>query len=73
LRKFLVGLGFHYTRQSDCEVFEHKGSDTLFVMRIYRANEQVNPKDLTVVQTTLDYRGFLERDAFEQALLAVKA
>lgn len=73
LRKFLEGLGFKYVRQDDCEVFEHKASDTLFLMRLYRANELVSAKDLAVVRTSLDYRGFVGRDAFEEALLAVKA
>ena len=73
LRKFLEGLGFQYTRQSDCVVFQHGASDTVQFLRLYRANEFVNPTDLARVQITLDYRGFVDRDEFEQALLAVKA
>ena len=64
---------FKFTRLPDCLIFEHKKSDTLFVMRLYRANEAVGEADLISVRHQLDYRGFVERDDFEQALLAVKA
>jgi hypothetical protein len=73
LRKFLEGLGFKYTRKPHCVMFEHAASDTVQLLRLYRANETVRPTDLAVVQTTLPYRGFVARDAFEQALRAVKA
>lgn len=73
LRKFLEGLGFTYKRQSDCVIFQHAASNTIEILRLYRANELVSPRDLAVVRGTLDYRGFIERDEFEQALLAVKA
>jgi hypothetical protein len=73
LRYLLERLGFEFARLSDRLVFEHKESDTLIVLRLYRANEAVGEADFVSVRATLDYRGFLERDAFEQALLAVKA
>jgi hypothetical protein len=42
LRKFLEGLGFHYTRQPDCEVLNTRNR-----------TRYISPKDLTVIQTTL--------------------
>jgi hypothetical protein len=73
LRKFLEGFGFKYTRLEKCELFEHKKSNTIILMRFYRANEALGEADFKSVRGTLDYGGFIEHDEFEQALLAVKA
>jgi hypothetical protein len=72
LRRFLTGFGFEFTPLRDRLLFEHKGSDTLLVLRRYRANEAVGEADLISVRHQLDYRGFVERDAFDQALRTVK-
>ena len=39
-------MGFEFTKLSDRMVFEHKESDTLVVMRLYRANDPVGEADL---------------------------
>jgi hypothetical protein len=73
LRRFLEGLGFKFTRLRQGMVFEHKKSDTFLVLRSYRANDSVGEADLISVRHQLDYRGFIDRDAFQEELLTVKA
>jgi hypothetical protein len=68
LRQFLEGFGFEFFRLRDRLLFEHKDSDTLFVFRRYRANEAVGEADLISVRHQLHYRGFMERDDFDEAV-----
>jgi hypothetical protein len=72
LRQFLEGFGFEFARQRDFLVFEHKESGAFLVLRRYRANDAIGEADLILVRQQLDYRGFLERDAFDQALRTVQ-
>ena len=73
LRRVLEGFGFQFRRGPNCVLFEHAPSDSVVVLRVYRANEGVNPADLAVARTLLDQRGVVEREAFDNALLTVKA
>lgn len=68
LRHLLEGLGFAFRQQPDRMVFEHTPSDTLIVLRKYRANEAVQATNLAVVSTMLDHRGLMEAGQFEKAL-----
>jgi hypothetical protein len=49
-------------------LFEHKSSNTLVAFRPHRSTERVDAMTLAAVRKTLVDNGFLERDAFPQAL-----
>jgi hypothetical protein len=72
LVRLLARFGFESTRLRDRLLFEHEASDTLLVLRRYRANEAIGEADLISVRHMLDQRGFVERNAFEEAVRAVK-
>lgn len=68
LRQLLEGLGFTCFQKPKWVAFEHAASDTLIVLRKYRANEVVSPTDLAAASTMLDQRGLLEAETFKKAL-----
>jgi hypothetical protein len=72
LRHLLEGMDFEFTRLPKYLMFEHKKSNTLIMLRLYRANEALGEADFKSIRGTLDYGGFIESDDFEPALLAVK-
>src|SRR2546430_507936 len=68
LCRLLEAMDFGRTNQSTHVLFEHPASSTLVVLRPYEPREVVNPVDLAVVRKTLDERGLLPADAFENFL-----
>ena len=68
LCELLDELGFSPTMQPIHIVFEHPASDTLLVLRRYRADELVTPANLTAVRKLLDERGLLPADEFDSRL-----
>jgi predicted RNA binding protein YcfA (HicA-like mRNA interferase family) len=72
IHRLLEAYGFEQTSIKGKHVlFEHKASDTLLMFRPHRRNELVDAMTLSIVQKTLDARGFLESDEFEDALRQV--
>lgn len=69
VRQLLEELGFTFVEKPKWLAFQHPASDTLIVLRKYRANEIVSPKDLAVTGTMLDQRGLMATRAFEKALV----
>ena len=53
--------------------FEHKSSNTLVAFRPHRTTELVDAMTLAAVRKTLVGNGFLERDAFPEALQEARA
>ena len=73
LRELLFDLGFREVAISDTAVgFQHDASDTLIVLPTYRANRIVLPHHLVTVRVTLDGKGLMDGDAFDD-LVASRA
>lgn len=65
LRRLLLEIGFREIVGAEQVVFSHGASDTLFVFRPYRPGDPVTSFNLIEVRNTLDSRGLLAADQFE--------
>ena len=69
VRRLLGEFGFEeMPHQEPHVVFEHKPSDTLLFFRPHRLREEVDPMTLSIVRKTLDWKGFVKEDGFEEAI-----
>src|SRR5262245_17493859 len=69
VRQLLDRVGFVQTPVAGKHVlYEHHPSGTLLVFRPHRQDESIDPMTLSIVRRTLDMRGFLGEDEFENAL-----
>jgi hypothetical protein len=73
LQHLLENLAFRLHRRPRHVLFEHQPSDTLIVLRPYRARDRVHPTDLAIAKTMLDQRSLLSGGRFDQALSAAAA
>lgn len=68
LCRLLEGLDFAVISHPTHVLFEHVPSDTLVILRPHGPREIINATDLAVVRKTLDERGLLAADSFEDFL-----
>ncbi len=74
LRTLLSNLGFIERQIDDKSLgFYHADSDTIFLFRTYKPQDNVSMLDLAGVRSQLDWRGLLNADAFDAALLKASA
>lgn len=73
LRQILLDLGFAESVEMESRCwFIHPSPKTRIMLPILRQDEMVDLGDLVIIRRTLDERGILSREKFEQ-LLAEKA
>ena len=73
LRRLLVDLHFvENSADSYCR-FEHKETDTVFLFRPYRTNENISMQDLVTTRNHLDWRGLMSAGAFDDLLTKAPA
>jgi hypothetical protein len=69
LEQFLRGLGFQVNAVPKSHVaFEHSPTGALILLRPYRAEEDVSPRDLALVRRVLDENGIVDRERFDSLL-----
>jgi len=69
LRNLLMSLGFQETIVPQSHVvYEHSGSGTTLVFRLYQLDERVSWNDVAVARKFLTERGLLDEDEFERLL-----
>jgi hypothetical protein len=68
LRRLLTDLSFTTSRKEKGWRFEHPASETVFLFRPYRPDENVTVQDLVTTRTHLEWRGLLNAEAFENLL-----
>jgi hypothetical protein len=74
LRQLLLGLGFREVALSESAIgFQHDHSDTLIVLPTYRSNRIVLPHHLATVRMTLDAKGLMDSDDFDDAVASAGA
>jgi hypothetical protein len=80
LRNLLLGLGFTEKAVPESPevpvagmAFHHAGSGCFLVLRQYRPQDRVSTMDLMGVRAQLDWRGLLDREAFDAALRKASA
>lgn len=68
LRDILLDLGF--TMQADARRirFDHASTGFWFLYPPYGEDDEVSPADLVATRYSLDMRGFLAREQFEELL-----
>jgi len=73
LRRMLLDLQFSESRTDRFWRFEHLQSDTIFLFRPYRQDENVNMADLVGTRNQLEWRGLLAADSFDDQLTKAPA
>ncbi len=68
LRQLLRELHFTESRHAKGWQFEEPVSDTVFLFRPYRPDENLSAADLLTTRTHLEWRGLLSPDAFDEQL-----
>jgi hypothetical protein len=72
LRQVLMDMGFAETVTPKSHwFFAHKPSGAELALPIYRSNRIVLPHHLSTVRTTLDARGLMDRDEFDDLMASV--
>jgi hypothetical protein len=66
LRQFLLDLGFKMKVVPKSHVlFHHTDTEGIIRLPLYQGNKYVAPRHLLLVRLTLDAKGLVENDAFE--------
>jgi hypothetical protein len=74
LRRLLSDLGFKEIAVKKPFIgFEHEESGASIILPPYRSNALVAPHHLVQVRITLDYKGLMDADAFDDYVAAVSA
>ena len=73
LRRLLLDLDFNEIRGDTSWRFEHQGSGTVFLFRLYTADDYVTVPDLASTRTHLEWRGLLSSDVFDDSLTKTPA
>jgi len=68
LCRLLQDLDFACVIQPTHVLFEHAATETLIVLRPYEPREVIEPIDLALVRKTLDERGLMPANLFENFL-----
>lgn len=68
LRQILLDLGFQMRAGPDFIRFDHPVSKSWFLYPLYADNEEVTVAELAAARYSLDMKGFLSRQEFEDLL-----
>ena len=66
LCRLLEGMEFKKNTQPTHVLFDHPATNSMVVFRPYRSRDVVDPLDLAAVRKTLDERGLMPANSFEQ-------
>jgi len=74
LRRVLLALGFvEHVLQGKYLAFDQRETDTTFFFRLYGPEDMVLAADIVTVRNQLDWRGLLNREAFDASLRKASA
>jgi hypothetical protein len=73
LARLLDGMDFGRATEPTHVLFEHPATKSIVVLRRYRPREAVSTADLITVRKTLDERGLMPAESFEDFLQKMPA